>query len=240
MADRSQCRTGVATAPFKFDYVGNMRKRYTLNLILVGCEFAGKTTLANEIVEWSKRTLGRYSHFHDHFTIPSTELEGDAKEEYRRASSQIKEMFQRFMMQYHMSPDFYGNVDHHLMGFHIEEAVYAPLYYGYGGEDSGSPIRSAKGQRSEMARTMEATILERAPNVILVLLHASPKVIRQRMATPEDNRTTPRDSEPRYLDRDHRRDDDPVHRKSGPVALDRRPPPGRGLSGLDTAPACSW
>ncbi len=167
-----------------------------MNLILVGCEFAGKTTLANEIVEWSKRTLGRYSHFHDHFTIPSTELEGDAKEEYRRASPQIKEMFQRFMMQYHMSPDFYGNVDHHLMGFHIEEAVYAPLYYGYGGEDSGSPIRSAKGQRSDMARTMEATILERAPNVILVLLHASPKVIRQRIAAPEDNRTTPRDSEP--------------------------------------------
>jgi hypothetical protein len=167
-----------------------------LNLILVGCEFAGKTTLANEIIEWSKRTLGRYSHFHDHFTIPSTELEGDAKEEYRKTSPQIKEMFQRFMMHYHMSPNFYDNVDHNLMGFHIEEAVYAPLYYGYGGEDSGSPIRSAQGQRSEMARQMESVILERAPNVILVMLHASPEVIRQRMAAPEDNRTTPRDSEP--------------------------------------------
>jgi hypothetical protein len=167
-----------------------------MNLILVGCEFAGKTTLANEIVEWSKHTLGRYSHFHDHFTIPSTELEGDAKEEYRRASPQIKEMFQRFMMNYHMSPDFYGNVDHHLMGFHIEEAVYAPLYYGYGGENSGSPVRSAKGQRSEMARHMEEVILERAPNVVLVLLHATPEVIRQRMAAPEDTRTGPRDSEP--------------------------------------------
>ncbi len=100
------------------------------------------------------------------------------------------------MMQYHMSPDFYGNVDHHLMGFHIEEAVFAPLYYGYGGEDSGSPIRSAKGQRSELARDMERVILERAPKVILVLLHASPEVIRRRMAAPEDNRTAPRDSEP--------------------------------------------
>ena len=167
-----------------------------MNLILVGCEFAGKTTLANEIVEWSKRTLSRYSHFHDHFTIPSTELEGDAKEEYRRASPQIKEMFQRFMMNYHMSPDFYGNVDHHLMGFHIEEAVYAPLYYGYGGENSGSPVRSPQGQRSEMARHMEEVILERAPNVVLVLLHATPEVILQRMAAPEATRTAPRDSEP--------------------------------------------
>jgi len=167
-----------------------------MNLILVGCEFAGKTTLAHEIVEWSKRTLGRHSHFHDHFTIPSTELEGDAKEEYRRASPQIQEMFQRFMMNYHMSPDFYGNADHHLMGFHIEEAVYAPLYYGYGGPDSGSPVRSPKGQRSEMARHMEEVILERAPNVVLVLLRATPEVIRQRMAAPEDTRTGPRDSEP--------------------------------------------
>ncbi len=167
-----------------------------MNLILVGCEFAGKTTLANEIIEWSKRTLGRYSHFHDHFTIPSTELEGDAREEYRRSSPQIKEMFQRFMMNYHMSPDFYDNVDHHLMGFHIEEAVYAPLYYGYGGENSGSPFRSAKDQRTEMARHMEEIILERAPNVMLVMLHATPEVIRQRMAAPKDNRTAPRDSEP--------------------------------------------
>ena len=158
-----------------------------MNLILVGCEFAGKTTLANEIVEWSKRTLGRYSHFHDHFTIPSTELEGDAKEEYRRASPQIKEMFQRFMMQYHMSPDFYGNVDHHLMGFHIEEAVYAPLYYGYGGKDSQSSFRSQEGQRTQMARDMEEKILERAPNTVLTLLKAAPEVIRQRM---RENPTT--------------------------------------------------
>ena len=167
-----------------------------MNVILVGCEFAGKTTLAHEIVEWSKRTLGRYSHFHDHFTIPSTELSGDAKEEYRAASPQIKEMFQRFMMQYHMSPDFYSHVDHHLMGFHIEEAVYAPLYYGYGGPDSEVASRSPEGQRSEMARNMESAILERGPNTILVLLHASPQVIRHRMAAPEDTRSGPRDSEP--------------------------------------------
>ena len=152
-----------------------------MNIILGGCEFAGKTTLANEIVEWSERTLGASSHFHDHFTIPSSELTGEAAEEYKAAHPQIKEMFQRFMMIYHISPAFFSAPDHNLMGLHIEEAVYAPLYYGYGGKDGGAPNRSPEGQRTELARHLEQDILERAPEAVLVLLKASPKVIRQRM-----------------------------------------------------------
>lgn len=152
-----------------------------MNIILVGCEFAGKTALANEIVEWSERTLGGSSHFHDHFTIPSTELTGEAANEYGKAHPQIKEMFQRFMISYHVGPDFFGNPDHNLMGAHIEEAVYAPLYYGYGGEDSGAPLRSPEGQRTELARHFDEQILERAPDTVLVLVKASPDVIRQRM-----------------------------------------------------------
>ena len=54
-----------------------------MNLILVGCEFAGKTTLANEIVEWSESNLGGSSHFHDHFTIPSSELSPEAAASYK-------------------------------------------------------------------------------------------------------------------------------------------------------------
>lgn len=152
-----------------------------MNIVLVGCEFAGKTTLANEIVQWSERNLGGSSHFHDHFTIPSSELTGKAAEEYKAAHPQIKEMFQRFMMSYHISPGFYGNPDHNLMGLHIEEAVYAPLYYGYGGKDTGAPDRSAEGGRTELARHMEEEILERAPGTVLVLVKASREVIKQRM-----------------------------------------------------------
>ena len=48
-------------------------------------------------------------------------------------------MFQRFMIEYHISPNFYTKPDHNLMAPFIEEAVYAPLYYGYGGEQSGRP-----------------------------------------------------------------------------------------------------
>ena len=154
-----------------------------MNIILVGCEFAGKTTLANEIVEWSERSLGGSSHFHDHFTVPSSELTGEASGEYREAHPQIKEMFQRFMISYHVSQDFYGSPDHNLMGAHIEEAVYAPLYYGYGGEDSKAPLRSPNGQRTELARHFDEQILERARETVLVLVKASPDIIRQRMKT---------------------------------------------------------
>ena len=154
-----------------------------MNIILVGCEFCGKTTLASEIEEWSEHTLGGSSHFHDHFTIPSTELMGEAAEEYRNAHPQIKEMFQRFMMAYHISPLFYGHPSHNLMGLHIEEAVYAPLYYGYGGKDSRAPGRSPEGQRTKLARQMEEEILERAPETVLVLMKASSDVIKRRMRT---------------------------------------------------------
>ena len=42
-------------------------------------------------------------------------------------------MFQRYVIEYHLGTSFYEYPDHGLVGFHIEEAVYAPLYYGYGG-----------------------------------------------------------------------------------------------------------
>ena len=45
-----------------------------MKLILVGCEYAGKTTLANEIVKWIDHTMGGARGFHDHFTIPPSEL----------------------------------------------------------------------------------------------------------------------------------------------------------------------
>ena len=46
-----------------------------MRLILVGCEYAGKTTLANHIAGWIERTLGPpipqgMPPFHDHFAFP--------------------------------------------------------------------------------------------------------------------------------------------------------------------------
>ncbi len=45
-----------------------------MNLVFVGCEYAGKSTIAAEVMEWAERLLEKTSHFHDHFSVPSSEL----------------------------------------------------------------------------------------------------------------------------------------------------------------------
>ena len=152
-----------------------------MNLIFVGCEYAGKSTVATQVMKWAEDTVGGTSHFHDHFSVPSSELTPDAQESLLTLHPQALEMLQRYMIEYHLSDGFYSNPDHNLMGLVIEEAVYAPLYYGYGGKESGAPFRSPEGQRTEMARRLEQTILERAPGTVLVHFKAAPEVIAQRM-----------------------------------------------------------
>ena len=152
-----------------------------MRLILVGCEYAGKTTLAEEIVAWTGRTMGGGRVFHDHFTIPNPEMTPESQEQFLGVDPQIKEMYQRFMMAHHLSPEFYKGPDHNMVGFHIEEAVYAPLYYGYGGKDSGAGTRSPEGQRTMWARRLDKEVLDIAPDTVLVLLRAAPDVIARRM-----------------------------------------------------------
>ena len=60
------------------------------------------------------------------------------------------------------------------MGLHFDEAVYAPLYYGYGGV--GAPF-----DRRLLARQVESRLMEVAPDTVVVLVKASPQVIAQRM-----------------------------------------------------------
>ena len=161
-----------------------------MNNYLVGCEYAGKTTLSEEIKKWAKREMGGTRHFHDHMTLPSSELSPDAAKTLVNADPQVKEMFQRFMLDYHISPGMYdtsASPDANQMGLYIEEAVYAPLYYGYGGKNSGSPARSPEGQRTEMARNSEKKILELAPHTVLFLIKARPEVIRKRMREEPGN-----------------------------------------------------
>ena len=43
------------------------------------------------------------SRFHDHFTISSTELSSEAAASYKAVHPQVKEMFQRFLISYHLS-----------------------------------------------------------------------------------------------------------------------------------------
>lgn len=152
-----------------------------MNLVFVGCEYTGKSTLAAEVMKWAEQELGETRHFHDHFSVPSSELSPAAQESALQVHPQFLEMFQRYSLTYHLKPTFYDAPDHNLMGFVIEEAVYAPLYYGYGGKDSQALKRSPEGQRTEMARTFERQMLESAPDTVLVLFKADPEVIASRM-----------------------------------------------------------
>ena len=152
-----------------------------MNLVFVGCEYAGKTTIAAEVMTWAEQLLGGTSHFHDHFSVPSSELSPEAQASMLQAHPEFLEGYQRYTLTYHVRPHFYDNPDHNLMGFVIEEAVYAPLYYGYGCKDSPAPHRSPEGQRTEMARRFEQQMLELAPDTVLVLFKADAEVIARRM-----------------------------------------------------------
>ena len=144
-----------------------------MHLIIIGCEYVGKTTLAAEITKWGKRTLGSFGGFHDHFVMPFAQGDEDP-EDVDRLAEQVMAMdpillerYTRWMISYHLTPGFYGNSDHCLVNWYYGDAVYAPIYYGYG-------------DRSRMARHSDAEAVQLAPDTVLVLMKASPTVIRQR------------------------------------------------------------
>ena len=40
-----------------------------VNLVFVGCEYTGKSTIADLVEPWTEQTFGTSSHFHDHFSV---------------------------------------------------------------------------------------------------------------------------------------------------------------------------
>lgn len=145
-----------------------------MRLIITGCEHVGKTTLAAGVSRWLADLTGYSRSFHDHFTLPSPEVAGEDRELFMRMSPAFKERFQRYQMAYHAGGSFLSGDDHLLVGYHIEEAVFAPLYYGYG-------ARGEYADRSVYARRIERDIMKDSPETILVLLAARAQVIKERM-----------------------------------------------------------
>ena len=129
-----------------------------MHLVIIGCEYSGTTTLAAGIKEWADRTMGlagdRKYHFHDHWKIPHIRhgLPVEEQEQILALSPYLKESYQRFHLADHMQDEYYllgaeetGDLsegNHLVVGMHIDEAVYAPLYYGYGA--GGYLIRPCK------------------------------------------------------------------------------------------------
>lgn len=146
-----------------------------MKLIITGCEHVGKTTLADGVSRWLADATGYSRSFHDHFTVPSPEISGEDRELFMQMSPAFKERFQRYQIDYHGGGAFLSDTDHLLVGYHIEEAVFAPLYYGYGGPGQ-------YGDRSSFARHVEQKVVQEAPDTILVLLTARSEVIKERMA----------------------------------------------------------
>ena len=163
-----------------------------MRLILVGSEYSGTTTLAEEIVKWRDKVMGPPTPlgivtYHDHFTPPWfghwDEIPDEDLKKYMELGPTLKEMFTRYQFAYHLSPQLYRDSDHILLGFHIEEAVYAPLYYGYG-------KAGEYGDRQSMARNIEKEIIEQGPDTVLIHVKATADEIRRRMRESPHERNT--------------------------------------------------
>jgi len=150
-----------------------------MRLIIIGCEYVGKSTFVAELKKWMLDTLGSCTtSFHDHFVMPFGEGGGPEEEEKAQQilhmNRALLERHVDYMMNYHASPSFYDENDHCLVNWYFGDAVYAPLYYGYGRAGEYA-------DRRVMARYYDKKVMEIAPDTVLVLLKASPEVIRQRM-----------------------------------------------------------
>lgn len=156
-----------------------------MNLIIAGCEYAGTTTLASAIAEWAQLTMGGTQEIHDHFKIPNIAcyyrgaradpLTNDELSQIMSWSPKLKEMAQRQSMNYHM-PNNSDADDYILVGFHVEDVVYAAAFFGYGHEQEPQG-----GSRWKYARHIEYGFARQAPDTILVLVKADAEVIARRM-----------------------------------------------------------
>ena len=151
-----------------------------MRLILIGCEYSGTTTLAHAINEWTKETMGKeFTLIHDHFKLPDTkphgpELTEEEIAQFDALSPRLTEVIQRHNLYYHTPAQSSGGEDFLGIGIHFEDAIYGPLYYGYGGPGD-------MGDRQTISQNLEQRILKFAPETVLILVKASPEVIAKRM-----------------------------------------------------------
>ena len=156
-----------------------------MNLILIGCEYSGTTTLGVAIEAWAREAMGIHLHLHDHWKLPRcsghppfetiTNLTEEEQQQVLGLTPKVKELYTRYTLYYHtpssVTPSGPGGI---MAGYYIDELVYAPRYFGYGGP--GEP-----GDRRVEAQSVEERILEFVPHTVLVFLTAPRDVIVQRM-----------------------------------------------------------
>ncbi|MYD50626.1 MAG: hypothetical protein F4W93_03965 [Dehalococcoidia bacterium] len=169
-----------------------------MRLLLIGCEYTGKSTLARNISRWMIETMGvSLVRWHDHFVVPrldghtiiraegsdasigKTEHDLNTEEDEEQIMSlrpNVLEQLQRHNIWRHLHPRLLEVDDVLFVNFYYAEAVYAPLYHGYGEPDSFA-------DRYERAREWDEELLAYAPDMVLAHVTADPAAVAQRMAT---------------------------------------------------------
>jgi len=157
-----------------------------MKMLMVGCEYAGTTTLAVEMSRWIDRVIGGAIHgglaFHDHHKllegghvgtkgVPENRPEDD--EDNLGFSARHRQSYKHYTMSYHLAPTFFADPHHLMVGMHFDDEIYGPKYLGYG-EDQADLLR-------KLSVHAEHKMLEYGPDLVLVLVKASPDVIRRRM-----------------------------------------------------------
>ena len=111
----------------------------------------------------------------------TTGLTAEEQRLFLALTPNLMEMFTRYHMDYHLQPSFYEEGHHNLIGMHVDEAVYASMYFGFAGPGEYA-------DRAAMAPHIEERILGMAPDTVNILVKASPDVIRRRMKeSPHEN-----------------------------------------------------
>jgi len=169
-----------------------------MRLLFIGSEYAGKHTLGLEVDKWwCSQTRQKFRPppsfaFHDHFVLPHV-VHAEGHEHHMAISEQqmltlnphLLEHYQRYQIFNKLTKGYVIMKDLFLMDWYYGDAVYAPMYYGY-----GKPGMYA--DRRNLARSLDAEVNEFYPDMVLVLVKASPDTIRDRMAnkdkTPFPNR----------------------------------------------------
>ena len=158
-----------------------------MNLLIIGCEWAGKRTLGDKIAKWwSEKTGSEYSpppsgiHFHDHYTVPHVVHIGghdhhkeQSEKDILKLNPGVLEHFQRYQIEYHFQPSFIEEGNHWNIDWYYADAVYAPVYWGFGGEGEYAARREARVH-------WDQRVVEAMPDTILVLIKATPATIKQR------------------------------------------------------------
>jgi len=152
-----------------------------MRLVIAGCEYSGTSTLAFAIDNWLDRKMGsRFPLIHDHWKLPDTsghpqaDMTDDERAQVLALSPELKEMTQRHSLYYHIQANSWNGPDWLSIGLHIDDSVYGPRYFGYGGDDQPH-------DRKVVSYQVEQSILRFAPDVVLVHVVADADVIARRM-----------------------------------------------------------